>query len=597
MLYEYSLAGISRNSGTEPSAPILNYHHLILNPVLPFFDINLSPVLIVANCGTILFDGYSLNVFSLSTYLPRFKDSDQLVDSSLSIMTGSSDLKPSVEEISQNLENVKAAREANQVDYAVNNYGKSPLNQSAEKTDTVWTSIRDIEKLPVGSTVNVQARVQTTRPTGAKMCFLILRDGTCTIQALVIANKDSISKQMVKFSDNIPAESLVKVSATIVSPEEPVKSCTVSTIELHIQTLFIISEATERIPFSIEDATRPETEYEKDPLLVKVNLDTRLDNRVIDLRTTTNNAIFKIQAAVCRFFREFLEKRDFIEIHSPKLISTASEGGADVFKVSYFKKFAYLAQSPQLYKQMCISADFGRVYEIAPVFRAENSNSHRHMTEYIGLDLEMAFREHYHEVMFMIGEMFIHIFKSLEEQYSHEIEVVKAQYPFEPLVVSDKPLRLEFKDAVKLLREAGVEIGDYDDLSTASERILGQIVKEKYNTDFFMLDKFPTAVRPFYTMPDPIDPNYSNSYDFFLRGEEIMSGAQRVHDAAFLEERVKSCGVEVSSVKDYIDSFRYGCSPHAGGGVGLERVVMLYLNLGNIRRTSLFPRDPKRLDP
>ncbi|PVU90684.1 hypothetical protein BB561_004776 [Smittium simulii] len=491
----------------------------------------------------------------------------------------------------------KAAKESSQVDYAASNYGYSPMNQSTEKTNTEWLSIRDLANATVGSSVIVQARVQTSRPTGARMCFLVLRDGTYTVQSLVIANKDTISKQMVKFADNIPAESLVKIVAKVVKPDEPVKSCTISELELHIDTIFVVSKATETIPFSMEDATRPQTEFIKDPTLVKVNLDTRLDNRVIDLRTTTNNAIFKIQAAVCRLFREFLDKREFIEIHSPKIISAASEGGANVFKVSYFKKSAYLAQSPQFYKQMCIAADFGKVYEIAPVFRAEDSNTHRHMTEYIGLDLEMSFKEHYHEVMYLIGELFIHIFSNLEKQYSHEIEIINRQYPFEPLKFTDKPLKLDFKDAVSLLREAGVEMGDHDDLSTANERILGKIVREKYDTDFYMLDKFPLAVRPFYTMPDPNNPGYSNSYDFFLRGEEIMSGAQRIHDSNFLEERVKSCGVDPETVRDYINAFKYGCSPHAGGGVGLERVIMLYLNLGNIRRTSLFPRDPRRLDP
>ncbi|KAJ2830026.1 aspartate--tRNA ligase dps1, partial [Coemansia erecta] len=161
----------------------------------------------------------------------------------------------------------------------------------------------------------------------------------------------------------------------------------------------------------------------------------------------------------------------------------------------------------------------------------------------------------------------------------------------------EKPLRLEYKDAIALLREHGVDIGDYDDMSTPQEKTLGQLVKEKYNTDFYMLDKFPLAVRPFYTMPDPVDPNYSNSYDFFLRGQEIMSGAQRVHDAELLKERIAAHGIPLSSLEHYISAFELGCPPHAGGGVGLERVVMFYLGIENIRLVSLFPRDPKRVDP
>ncbi|OMH79904.1 Aspartate-tRNA ligase, cytoplasmic [Zancudomyces culisetae] len=502
------------------------------------------------------------------------------------------------QEVAARLALEKAQREANVVDYGLENYGKLPMNQSQNKGETEWTRVRDLNKSKVGQTVDIQGRVQGSRPTGSKMCFLVVREGSSTVQGVVCVDSDQVSKQMVKYADSIPVESLVMIKAEVVAPEEEVLSCTVKDVELRVKKLFIISEAVARIPFSMEDATRGEEQEEKEGVTsVRVNLDTRLDNRVIDLRTITNNAIFRIQAAVGKLFREFLDTRDFVEIHSPKIIGAASEGGANVFEVSYFKRSAYLAQSPQLYKQMCISADFGKVYEIAPVFRAENSNTHRHLTEFVGLDLEMGFREHYHEVMFLIGELFLFIFAELEKRYSYELEVVRSQYPFEPFKFSDKPLRLEFKDAVALLREAGVAIEDYEDLSTENERLLGRLVREKFDTDFYMLDKFPSAIRPFYTMPDAQNPLYSNSYDFFIRGEEVMSGAQRIHDAAFLEKRALECGVDIESIKDYIDAFKYGCPPHAGGGVGLERVVMLYLNLGNIRRTSLFPRDPRRIYP
>lgn len=328
-----------------------------------------------------------------------------------------------------------------------------------------------------------------------------------------------------------------------------------------------------------------------------MHLDTRLDHRVIDLRTVANQAIFRIQSGVCNLFREFLAKDGFVEIHTPKIISAASEGGANVFRVSYFKNDAFLAQSPQLYKQMMICSDFEKVFEIAPVFRAENSFTHRHMTEFVGMDLEMAFREHYHEVLDLFDKLFVSIFKGLKEQFAKEVATVKSQYPFDDFLFLEPTLRLNYADAIKMLREAGVELGDYDDLNTENERILGKLVRDKYKTDFYMLDKFPLAVRPFYTMPDPHNPKYSNSYDFFIRGEEILSGAQRIHDPDLLAEKAKEHGVELKTIQAYLDSFKYGVPPHAGGGIGLERVVMLYLNLKNIRRTSLFPRDPRRLEP
>jgi len=315
------------------------------------------------------------------------------------------------------------------------------------------------------------------------------------------------------------------------------------------------------------------------------------------LRTPANQAIYRVEAGVCKLFRDTLDAKGFVEIHTPKIISAASEGGANVFQVTYFKTSAYLAQSPQFYKQMAIAADFGKVYTVGAVFRAEDSNTHRHLTEFVGLDLEMAFNYHYHEVLFTIGDLFTQIFKGLEQKFAVEIETIRKQCPCEPFEYLDPPLRLEYKDAVVTLRENGIEMGDEDDLTTANEKFLGKLVKAKYHTDFYMLDKYPLSVRPFYTMPDPDNPKYSNSYDMFMRGEEILSGAQRVHDAQLLTERVKHHKINVEQIKSYIDSFRYGCPPHAGGGIGMERVLMLYLGLGNVRKTSMFPRDPKRLTP
>jgi aspartyl-tRNA synthetase len=226
------------------------------------------------------------------------------------------------------------------------------------------------------------------------------------------------------------------------------------------------------------------------------------------------------------------------------------------------------------------------------------------MTEFMGLDMEMAFNEHYHEVLDVLCEMFVFIFDGLKEQFSNELQIVNHQYPFSEFQYPRKTLVLQFPEAVALLRENGVDTSDFEDFSTEKERTLGKLVKEKYGTDFYVLDKFPLAVRPFYTMPDPNMPvtllfiqGYSNSYDFFMRGEEILSGAQRIHDSNFLAQRAKDHEIDLKTIQPYLDAFKYGVSPHAGGGIGLERVVMLFLNLGNIRKSSLFPRDPKRLEP
>ena len=197
----------------------------------------------------------------------------------------------------------------------------------------------------------------------------------------------------------------------------------------------------------------------------------------------------------------------------------------------------------------------------------------------------------------MLDQMFVSIFKGLRDQFDTEINTVSRQFPAEPFQFLEPSLRLTFPDAVAMLREAGVEMGEFDDLTTANEKFLGTLVKKKYGTDFYMLDKFPLAIRPFYTMPDADMPGYSNSYDLFMRGEEILSGAQRVHDAEYLVERAGEHDIAIPTIQGYVDAFKHGAPPHGGGGVGMERVVMLYLGLNNIRKTSLFPRDPSRVTP
>ncbi|XP_006006252.1 aspartate--tRNA ligase, cytoplasmic [Latimeria chalumnae] len=483
---------------------------------------------------------------------------------------------------------------ADEDDFAQERYGVNPLIQSQEKLDRNLLRIQQLTKEKADQVVWVRARVHTSRAKG-KQCFLVLRQQQFNIQALVAVG-DRASKQMVKFAANINKESIVDVEGIVRKVDQKIESCSQQDVELHVEKIYVVSSAEARLPLQLDDAVRPETEGDEEGRAT-VNQDTRLDNRIIDLRTTTSQAVFCLQSGVCQLFREALIQKGFIEIQTPKIISAASEGGANVFTVSYFKTSAYLAQSPQLYKQMCICADFEKVFCIGPVFRAEDSNTHRHLTEFVGLDIEMAFNYHYHEVMKNIGDTMVQIFKGLGDRYQTEIQTVNKQFPCEPFKYLEPSLILEFPEAVAMLRGTGVEMGDEEDLSTPNEKLLGRLVKEKYDTDFFILDKYPLAVRPFYTMPDPNNPKYSNSYDMFMRGEEILSGAQRVHDPQLLIERAKHHGIDLEKIKSYIDSFRYGAPPHAGGGIGLERVTMLYLGLHNIRQTSMFPRDPKRLTP
>lgn len=347
------------------------------------------------------------------------------------------------------------------------------------------------------------------------------------------------------------------------------------------------------VPFELEDASRPDGAEG-----AHVLQDMRLNFRWVDTRTRANQAIFRVNSMVCNLFHEFMVARGFVEIHTPKILGGASEGGSEVFKLQYMGQPACLAQSPQLYKQMAISSDMERVFEIGPVFRAEKSNTRRHLCEFTGLDLEMAIYEHYDEVLGVTHRVFKHIFEGLETRFARELVVIRKQYFSEPCQITDEPCVVHWGDGIQMLRDAGVtDAGDFDDLTGANELKLGELVKAKFGTDFFILDRYPSAVRPFYTMPCADDERYSNSYDMFIRGQEICSGAQRCHDPNLLRSVLVAKGVDPGPLESYIQSFSHGVSPHGGAGIGLERVVFLYLGLDNVRKASMFPRDPSRCSP
>ena len=477
-------------------------------------------------------------------------------------------------------------------------YGDLPLIQSQDKETRTVLSVSDLSESLVGQDIYVRAFASVVRGKG-KCSFLLLRSQISSVQACVFINKDiADSGDLVKYVRAIPVESLVEVYGTLVKADRPITSATLQHMEIQIKECHIVSKA-QPTPIVVADCARVTEEDDDAPSNDKsrptVTQKLRLDNRVLDLRTIANQGIFKVQSKIGQFFRDFLYQKGFQEIHTPKLIAAASEGGAEVFKVQYFDGFAYLAQSPQLYKQMAVVSGMPRVFEVGPVFRAENSYTHRHLTEFTGLDAEMEIKENYHEALELFRDLLASIFNRLQSECRAEIEAVRSQFPSTDCVIN--PVILPFPEAVKLLREAGMKMDDLQDLNSELEKKLGEIVKEKFNTDLFILDKFPACVRPFYTMPDPVDPNYSNSFDIFLRGEEIVSGAQRIHDSELLLKRASELGVNLSSIQAYVDCFKYGAPPHAGLGCGLDRMTFLFLGLKNVRRGSMFPRDPSRLNP
>ncbi|KAJ4776407.1 hypothetical protein LUZ62_015092 [Rhynchospora pubera] len=479
-------------------------------------------------------------------------------------------------------------------------YGNIPLEDIQSKfiTGRTWTDVGELCAEMKGETVLIRGAAQAIRPTSKKIVFLVVRQSMSTVQCILVVTKDVISPQMVRFATSLTKESIVDVEGVISVPDKPITGAT-QQVEIQVRKLYCISRAAPNLPINIEDASRSETEFKKaeesGEQLVRVGQDTRLNNRVLDLRTPANQAIFRVKSVGVNKGRQFLLSKNFVEIFTPKVIAGSSEGGAEVFKLQYKGKPACLAQSPQLHKQMAICGGFDRVFEVGPVFRAENSYTHRHLCEFVGLDVEMEIKEHYYEVCDIVEELFVEIFNHLNDNCSKELEVIKRQYPFQP--IKYLPKRLTYDEGVRMLKEAGVEIEPMGDLSTEAEKKLGKLVSDKYNTDFFILTKFPLGIRPFYTMPCHDNSEYSNSFDVFLRGEEIISGAQRIHDPDMLTKRIEQCGIDAKTISTYMDSFGYATRPHGGFGAGLERIVMLFCGLNNIRKCSLFPRDPQRLTP
>ncbi|XVF20431.1 hypothetical protein REPUB_Repub12eG0000100 [Reevesia pubescens] len=491
------------------------------------------------------------------------------------------------------------------------NYGDVPLSElkSCSQADAgnwsraissmEWTQVGALTQELEDKEVLIRGRAHTTRPVSKNMAFLVVREKGFTVQCLATIQVEGVSRQLVRFLAGLNRESIVDVIGVVSVPGNPIKGTT-QQVEMHVRKVYCVNKAMPTLPINVEDAARSDAEIETALQWRETSScqsGSRLNFRVLDIRTPANQGIFRVQCQVGTIFRQFLLSEDFVEIHTPKLIAGSSEGGSAVFKLDYKGQPACLAQSPQLHKQMSICGDFGRVFEIGPVFRAEDSYTHRHLCEFTGLDVEMEIKKHYSEVMDIVDRLFVTLFDSLNERCKKELEAVGRQYPFEPLKYKPNTLRLSFEEGVQMLKEAGVEVDPLGDLNTESERKLGQLVLEKYDTEFYILHRYPLAVRPFYTMPCYDNSLYSNSFDVFIRGEEIISGAQRVHVPEFLAERAQACGIDVNTISTYIDSFRYGAPPHGGFGVGLERVVMLFCGLGNIRKTSLFPRDPQRIAP
>ncbi|MBR1417201.1 MAG: aspartate--tRNA(Asn) ligase [Bacilli bacterium] len=404
--------------------------------------------------------------------------------------------------------------------------------------------------------------------------FIILRDSTGKVQATVEKSVEE-NKNMVDLISTITRDSVIKVIGKVVK-NEAVKLGGIEIIPSNIEILSLAEE----LPFDYNN-------------LDGVNIDTRLDYRWLDMRNEKNTLIRQVESALTQGMREFLYKENFTEIHTPKLIGTASESGSSVFEVKYFDRLAYLAQSPQFYKQMALAGGLDKVFEVGPVFRAENSNTNRHATEFTGFDLEFAHIDSYEDVMNLEEDLLIAGLTKVKELYGDKI---KELFDMD-VVIPTKPFpRMDLQDLYKELHDLyNYVIPEHDigDTNAETEKLIYKYAMEKYNSEFMFVTGYAATKRPFYHMRKE---GILQGYDLIWRGTEITSGAQREHRYDELVKNAEEKGL-TNDVKFYLQFFKYGCPAHGGFGIGLDRLTMLLLGLSSLKETQFLFRGPNRLEP
>ncbi len=428
-----------------------------------------------------------------------------------------------------------------------------------------WTS--EIGENDVGKEVLLYGWVHEIRDLGG-LVFLILRDREGFIQ--ITLPKKKVPPEVFELAKKIHRESVIRVVGVVKKePKAP------GGYEIIPKEIEVLNEATVPLPLEVTEK-------------VPAELDTRLDHRFMDLRKPRVQAIFRIRHQVMQSVRRFLSEEGFIEVHTPKIVSTATEGGTELFPISYFEKEAFLNQSPQLYKQILMGAGLERVFEIGPIFRAEEHNTTRHLNEAISIDIEMSFTDH-EGVMDVLERLIARVYEDVVENCQKFLDWlnVKLEIPEVPFE------RLTYDEALEIARRKGEDIPWGEDLSTPALRAIGEEMEGKH---YFIVD-WPTESKPFYAMPYEDRPELCKSFDLMKGALELASGAQRIHKYDLLVERIKQCGLSPESFEFYLEAFRYGMPPHAGWGLGAERLLMSMLDLKNIREAVLFPRDRHRLTP
>lgn len=419
-----------------------------------------------------------------------------------------------------------------------------------------------------GETVRVNGAVHAIRDMG-EVAFVILRKREGLLQCVYEEGKTNFDLKDLKEGATVEVKG-------VVSKEDRAPNG----IEIRLSEIHVLSEPVEPMPLAISKWK------------LNTSLEANLNYRAISLRNVRERAKFRIQEGIVRGFRDFLYKEGFTEIHTPKLGAKSAEGGANLFKLEYFHRPAILQQSPQFYKQMMVGV-FDRVFETAPVFRAEKHNTKRHLNEYTSLDFEMGYIDGYEDIMAMETGFLQYTMELLSKEYAKELKMLNITLPN-----VDKIPAVRFDEAKQKVSEKyGRKIRNPYDLEPEEEALIGKYYKEECGADFVFITHYPSKKRPFYAMDDPDDANYTLSFDLLFHGLEITTGGQRIHDYQTLVDKIADRGMTQEGMEQYMMIFKHGMPPHGGLGIGLERLTMKILGEDNVRETTLFPRDLSRLEP
>ena len=419
-----------------------------------------------------------------------------------------------------------------------------------------------------GKEIRMNGAVHTIRHMG-EVAFVILRKSRGLVQCVYEAGITDFDIRELK------EESAVEVMGVVKAEERAPQG-----FEIRLKEIRVLSQPAEPLPLAVSKWK------------LNTSLETKLSLRPISLRNVRERAKFKIQEGIVRGFRDYLLSRDFTEIRTPKIVARGAEGGSNVFKLEYFNKKAELGQSPQFYKQTMVGV-YDRVFEAAPVFRAEKHNTTRHLNEYTSLDFEMGYIDSFRDVMDMETGMLQYVMKLLEQDYKKELDMLAVTLP----EVGRIPA-VRFDQAKELVsRKYDRKIRNPYDLEPEEELLIGRYFQEEYGSDFVFVTHYPSKKRPFYAMDDPADPRFTLSFDLLFRGLEVTTGGQRIHDYREITAKMEKRGMDPEDIASYLMIFKYGVPPHGGLGIGLERLTMRLLDEQNVREASLFPRDVTRLEP